>query len=66
MVLKTRKSALKRVKLKKRSLIRKSSFKRHLLRKKDNNNLRRLSKRKQIHKVDQLSFRKMLNLSLLT
>jgi large subunit ribosomal protein L35 len=52
MKLKTRKAALKRVKIKKNSLERKKAYKSHLLRKKDSKRLRRLSESLKIHPSD--------------
>ena len=52
MKLKTRKSAQKRVKVKKNVLQRKKAYKSHLLRRKDSKRLRRLSEPMQVHKAD--------------
>jgi large subunit ribosomal protein L35 len=60
MKLKTRKAAIKRVKIKKNSLERKKAYKSHLLRKKNSKRLRRLSESCKIHSTDLLSFSLML------
>lgn len=60
MKLKTRKSALKRVKPKKNSLARKSAYKGHLLRRKNSKRLRRLSEANQINSSDLKAFSYML------
>jgi len=60
MKLKTRKSALKRIKSKKNCLARKSAYKGHLLRRKNSKRLRRLSEPNQIHSSDLNAFSKML------
>lgn len=61
MKLKTRKSALKRVKKKKNYLARKKAYRGHLLRRKNSKQLRRLSLNANIHSFDLLAFRKMLS-----
>jgi large subunit ribosomal protein L35 len=60
MKLKTRKSAVKRIKRKKNCLNRKKAYKGHLLRKKNSKRLRILSQPTQIHKSDLGSFSLML------
>ena len=60
MKLKICKSALKRIKIKKKGFFRKSAYKGHLLRKKNSNKLRRLSKKILIKNSDNLNFFKML------
>ena len=60
MKLKTRKSALKRIKIKKNCFSRKKAYKGHLLRKKNSKHLRRLSEPSQIHISDMNGFRKMI------
>ena len=60
MKLKTRKAALKRVKIKKNSLERKKAYKSHLLRRKNSKRLRRLSEPTNIHKSDFSSYSLML------
>jgi large subunit ribosomal protein L35 len=60
MKLKTRKSAAKRVKIKKNSFARKNAYKGHLLRRKNSKRLRRLSEASQIHSSDVNSFSAML------
>jgi len=60
MKLKTRKSASKRVKVKKNGLARKKAFKGHLLRRKNSKRLRRLSEPSQIHSSDSLAFARMI------
>jgi large subunit ribosomal protein L35 len=60
MKLKTRKSALKRVKPKKHCLARKNAYKGHLLRRKNSKRLRRLSEPNQIHSADLRTFSYML------
>ena len=60
MKLKTRKSAVKRVKIKKNCLARKKAYKGHLLRRKNSKRLRRLSEASLIQKSDSLSFSYML------
>ena len=60
MKLKTRKSALKRVKPKKNFLARKSAFKGHLLRRKNSKRLRRLSEPIKINSSDKKTFLYML------
>lgn len=54
MKLKNRKSVLKRFKIKKNNLFHKKAFKSHLLRKKNSNKLRYLSKIQEINKSDLL------------
>nr|YP_009545333.1 ribosomal protein L35 [Mallomonas splendens]AYO28487.1 ribosomal protein L35 [Mallomonas splendens] len=60
MKLKTRKSALKRIKIKKNCLERKKAYKAHLLRKKNSKRLRRLSETSFIHFSDIEVFKRML------
>lgn len=60
MKLKTRKSAAKRVKVKKNCIARKSAYRGHLLRRKNSKRLRRLSENAFIHSSDKLAFEKML------
>ena len=60
MKLKTRKSAAKRIKVKKNNLDRKKAYKGHLLRRKNSKRLRRLSEASQIHSSDMQTFAKML------
>ena len=60
MKLKTRKSALKRVKPKKNGLARKSAYMGHLLRRKNSKRLRRLSEATQINSSDLKAFSYML------
>lgn len=60
MKLKTRKSAAKRVKIKKNCFARKNAYKGHLLRRKNSKRLRRLSEASQIHSSDVNSFSAML------
>ncbi len=60
MKLKTRKSALKRVKVKKNVLTRKKAYKSHLLSHKNSKRLRSLSCVAQVHKSDLTTFEKML------
>ena len=60
MKLKTRKSAAKRIKIKKNGLARKKAYKRHLLRKKNSTRLRRLSEASQIHGSDVIAFSRMV------
>lgn len=52
MKLKTKKSALKRFKIKKHVIIHKKAYKSHLLRKKTSNQLRNLSRSKCVNKPD--------------
>jgi large subunit ribosomal protein L35 len=59
MKLKTRKAALKRIKLKKNCFLRKNAYKSHLLRKKNSKRLRRLSESSQIHNSDFNVFSRM-------
>ena len=56
MKLKTRKSAVKRIKLKKNCICRKKAYKGHLLRRKNSKRLRTLSESAQIHKSDLAKF----------
>jgi large subunit ribosomal protein L35 len=58
--LKTRKSAAKRIKVKKNCLCRKKAYKGHLLRRKNPKRLRRLSEPMMIHKSDLDNFSLML------
>ena len=60
MKLKTRKSAAKRVKVKKNCLCRKKAYKGHLLRRKNPRRLRRLSEASTIHFSDFRTFSRML------
>ena len=60
MKLKTRKSALKRIKIRKNSLFFKKSFKGHLLRKKNTKRKRRLSLVCEISNSDISKFYKMI------
>lgn len=60
MKLKTRKSAAKRIKIKKNCLCRKKAYKGHLLRRKNSKRLRRLSEASQIHNSDFRTFSFML------
>jgi large subunit ribosomal protein L35 len=60
MKLKTRKAAIKRIKVKKNCLARKKAYKGHLLRKKNSKQLRRLSASTIIHSSDSNSFSLML------
>lgn len=60
MKLKTRKSAVKRIKVKKNCLARKNAYKGHLLRKKNSKRLRRLSEASQIHFSDFNAFSRMI------
>lgn len=60
MKLKTRKSAAKRVKVKKNYLARKQAYKGHLLRRKTTKQLRSLSQPSKIHQADTHSFSIML------
>lgn len=60
MKLRTRKSALKRVKIKKRVLLRKKAYKSHLLSHKSSKRLRGLKAASQVHQVDAPAFYKML------
>jgi large subunit ribosomal protein L35 len=60
MKLKTRKSAAKRVRVKKNCIVRKKAYKGHLLRRKNSKRLRRLSEASQVHKSDFSTFAFML------
>lgn len=60
MKLKTRKSAIKRVKVKKNGLTRKKAYKSHLLSHKNSKRLRKLSSPGSVHKADLMAFIKML------
>jgi large subunit ribosomal protein L35 len=60
MKLKTRKSAAKRVKIKKNCLCRKKAYKGHLLRRKNSKRLRRLSEPSMVHSSDFSAFSRML------
>ena len=60
MKLKTKKAALKRVKIKKSGFERKKAYKAHLLRRKNSKRLRRLSESSLIHKSDFSSFSLLL------
>lgn len=61
MKIKTRKSALKRVKIKKNLFARKKAYKSHLLKNKNSKRLRQLSLKTSINKVDIKTYIKMLN-----
>jgi ribosomal protein L35 len=58
--IKTRKSALKRVKIKRNCLTHKKAYKGHLLRKKNSKRIRTLSLAVKIHNADLNTFYKML------
>jgi large subunit ribosomal protein L35 len=60
MKLKTCKSALKRIKIKKHTLYYKKAFKKHLLIHKTSKRLRNLSRICKIHKSDQYTYFKLL------
>ena len=60
MKLKTRKSAAKRIRVKKNCLSRKNAYNGHLLRKKNSKRLRRLSEASQIHFSDFHAFSRMI------
>jgi large subunit ribosomal protein L35 len=60
MKLKTRKSAAKRIRVKKDFFCRKKAYKGHLLRRKNSKRLRRLSEPSVIHPSDEHSFARML------
>lgn len=60
MKLKTRKSAAKRIKVKKNCLCRKKAYKGHLLRRKNSKRLRTLSSPSLVHKSDLGRFAQML------
>jgi large subunit ribosomal protein L35 len=60
MKLKTRKSAAKRVKVKKNVIARKNAYKGHLLRRKNAKRLRRLSAPSSVHISDKAAFVTML------
>jgi large subunit ribosomal protein L35 len=60
MKLKTRKSAAKRIKIKKNCLCRKKAYKGHLLRRKNSKRLRRLSEASVVHASDLGAFSVML------
>jgi large subunit ribosomal protein L35 len=60
MKLKTRKSAIKRVKVKKRGFARKKAYKSHLLRKKNSKRLRKLSLSFFVHDSDSHTFSIMI------
>lgn len=60
MKLKTRKSAAKRVKVKKNIIARKNAYKGHLLRRKNAKRLRRLSGPSAVHVSDMANFSAML------
>jgi large subunit ribosomal protein L35 len=60
MKLKTRKSAAKRVKIKKNCLCRKKAYNGHLLRRKNSKRLRRLSEPSMVHDSDTRAFSRML------
>ena len=59
--LKTRKSALKRIKIKKSFFCRKKAYKSHLLKNKNSKRLRNLSLKTIISKVDIKNYYKMIN-----
>nr|AYO28665.1 ribosomal protein L35 [Neotessella volvocina] len=61
MKLKTRKSAAKRIRIKKNCIVRKKAYKGHLLKRKNSKRLRRLSQAAKIHSSDKLAFSLMLN-----
>jgi large subunit ribosomal protein L35 len=60
MKMKTRKSALKRIKIKKNCFSRKKAYKGHLLRRKNSKRLRRLSESTCIHPSDFKPYSKMI------
>ena len=60
MKLKTRKSAAKRIKIKKNCLCRKKAYKGHLLRRKNSKRLRTLASPSLVHENDLGRFEKML------
>ena len=60
MKLKTRKSAAKRIKIKKNCFERKKAYKAHLLRRKNSKRLRRLAEVSFIHSSDHDAFKRML------
>ena len=60
MKLKTRKSASKRIKVKKTCFARKKAYKAHLLRRKSSKRLRRLAEDSVIHSSDKHAFELML------
>lgn len=60
MKLKTRKSAAKRIRVKKNCFSRKKAYKGHLLRKKNSKRLRRLSETSSIHFSDLNAFSRMI------
>lgn len=60
MKLKTRKSALKRVKVKGNIFVRKKAYKSHLLRRKNSKHLRTLSLSVAIHPSDRKAFCRMI------
>lgn len=60
MKLKTRKAAVKRIKLKKNCIMRKKAYKSHLLRRKNSKRLRTLSQPAQVHSSDLLKFSLMV------
>lgn len=60
MKLKTRKSAVKRVKIKKSGYARKKAYKGHLLRRKNSKRLRRLNAPAVVHSVDASAFSTMI------
>ena len=60
MKLKTRKSAAKRVKVKKNCICRRKAYKGHLIRRKNSKRLRRLSEPSQVHPSDYGTFSRML------
>ena len=60
MKLKTRKSAAKRIKVKKNIICRKKAYKGHLLRRKNSKRLRTLSQPSQVHEADLNAFSVMI------
>lgn len=60
MKLKTRKSAAKRIKIKKNNFARRKAYKGHLLRRKNSKRLRHLSEPSQVHPADNKVFSYML------
>lgn len=60
MKLKTRKSASKRIKIKKNCFSRKKAYRSHLLRRKNSKRLRRLSETTKIHSSDIINFSRMV------
>jgi ribosomal protein L35 len=58
--MKTKKSALKRIKLKKKFILRKKAFQSHLLKSKNSNRLRKLSRTTTIHLADKKTYLKLI------